>query len=249
MAAVNVDQQLAAGADAAAPMVELSNGCICCTLRGDLFTELANLARIPGIEHIVIESSGISEPRAIVDLYEERFPAGAAPAVAVVADEAGLVVSPGGFPEAGSEAGVGATTTAPPAPQDFHLDCLATVVDAEKFLECFASRMRVGENDAMRTVEGAVAEDQRLLAELLVEQVECATLVIINKADLVLHDDLLRLQELVASMNAHARIEVATFGVVPLELVLATGGYASLRSSLAATGAASSSAPVHAALL
>mgnify|MGYP004709790275 FL=1 len=43
-------------------LVSMANGCICCTLREDLIVELNNIVADGSIEHIVIESSGISEP-------------------------------------------------------------------------------------------------------------------------------------------------------------------------------------------
>ena len=64
MADVNVDANLLTDVvQAEEKMVALSNGCICCTLREDLFVEIAKLASKPdGLDHILIESSGISEP-------------------------------------------------------------------------------------------------------------------------------------------------------------------------------------------
>jgi hypothetical protein len=43
-------------------LVELSNGCICCTLRGDLLREVGRLAAAGAFDYCLIESTGVSEP-------------------------------------------------------------------------------------------------------------------------------------------------------------------------------------------
>ena len=50
-------------------LVELSNGCICCTLREDLLIEVQNLVNIGEIDYIVIESTGISEPIPVAQTF------------------------------------------------------------------------------------------------------------------------------------------------------------------------------------
>jgi G3E family GTPase len=63
--AINIDAELIAGA--ADGVVSLANGCICCTLEGDLLRTLANLLRRdPCPEFIVIETSGVADPTDIV---------------------------------------------------------------------------------------------------------------------------------------------------------------------------------------
>lgn len=73
MAEVNVDANLIADqatlVHAEEKMIALQNGCICCTLREDLFVELSKLAVKGGLDHILIESSGISEPLPVAETF------------------------------------------------------------------------------------------------------------------------------------------------------------------------------------
>ncbi len=74
MSEVNIDAQLVAGGDAALSrtdekLVEMTNGCICCTLREDLLLEVANMAREDRFDYLLIESTGISEPAPVADTF------------------------------------------------------------------------------------------------------------------------------------------------------------------------------------
>ncbi|QUG73585.1 GTP-binding protein (plasmid) [Erwinia sp. E602] len=74
MSEVNIDAALVrdGGADLSRTdekLVEMSNGCICCTLREDLLLEVSRLAREGRFDQLVIESTGISEPLPVAETF------------------------------------------------------------------------------------------------------------------------------------------------------------------------------------
>lgn len=188
LASVNVDASLVRGAAALSQseerLVELSNGCICCTLREDLLAEVRSLADEHRFDALVIESTGVAEPMPIAETF-------------AFADDDGATLA-----------------------DVARLDTMVTVVDALNFLRDYESSVALAERGLAST-----EEDDRTLVELLVEQVEFADVLIVNKADLVDADSLARLQGILAGLNPRARQIVSTFGAVPLAEVVGTGRF------------------------
>ncbi len=82
MSEVNIDEKLVAnGAKLSRTdekLVEMSNGCICCTLREDLMLEVEKLAKMRKFDYLLIESTGISEPIPVAQTFsfatgEEKY--------------------------------------------------------------------------------------------------------------------------------------------------------------------------------
>ncbi|MCW3480292.1 zinc metallochaperone GTPase ZigA [Neisseriaceae bacterium JH1-16] len=188
MSEVNIDAQLVKQGGgltrADARMVELSNGCICCTLREDLLVEVSRLAREQRFDYLVIESTGIAEPLPVAETFTFR-------------DEHGQSLS-----------------------DLARLDTMVTVVDALNFLADYASSTLLAERG-----ETAGDGDDRALVELLIEQVEFADVLVINKADLIDTEQLVQLQAILTGLNPRAEQLVSRFGQVPLGRVLDTGRF------------------------
>ncbi|WCE09270.1 zinc metallochaperone GTPase ZigA [Pseudomonas sp. JBR1] len=187
MSEVNIDATLVrdGGAELSRTeekLVEMSNGCICCTLREDLLLEVERLARDGRFDQLVIESTGISEPLPVAETF-------------TFAGEDGRCL--------GDVA---------------QLDTLVTVVDAFNFLRDYAS------SDSLESRgESLGEEDERTVVDLLIEQIEFCDVLVVNKLDLVEPAERDRLLAILRSLNPRARLELASFGAVPLERVLQTG--------------------------
>ncbi|MCC8393316.1 GTP-binding protein [Paraburkholderia sp. MMS20-SJTR3] len=100
------------------------------------------------------------------------------------------------------------------------LDTLVTVVDASSFLRDYGSADALAER-GLATDE----DDDRTLAELLIEQIECCDVLVVNKADLVDADDLARLQRILARVNPRAQQLVSRFGDAAPDQLLNTGRF------------------------
>lgn len=163
-------------------LVEMSNGCICCTLREDLLVEVSKLSKAGKFDYLVIESTGISEPLPVAETF-------------TFADEEGVSLS-----------------------DVAKLDTLVTVVDSVNFLRDYDEAKSLQE-----TGESLGEDDQRSVAELLVDQVEFADVILLSKTDLVSEQALERLTGIVKSLNTEARIVPIAHGKVDIEQVLNTG--------------------------
>ena len=163
-------------------LVEMSNGCICCTLREDLLVEVGKLAKEGHFDYLVIESTGISEPLPVAETF-------------TFADENGV--------------SLGDIAT---------LDTMVTVVDAVNFLNDYEQA-----NDLQDTGESLGEDDERSVADLLVDQVEFADVILISKTDLITNDELNRLTAILNTLNTHANIIPISNGHININEVLNTG--------------------------
>jgi len=171
VAAINIDASVVRVADdtrASRDIVELGHGCVCCSSKDDLAETIAELAAADrGYEHILVETTGVAEPRSIGHLFTQQNPFGRS---------------------------LGDCAT---------LSALVSVVDAADFLR------RWREDRARSEGREVLAGQQRPVFELMIEQTECADVLVLNKCDLVNAGERQELEALVRGLNARAEVVCA----------------------------------------
>lgn len=186
MSEINIDSRIVAQSGAnlsrtEEKLVEMTNGCICCTLRDDLLQEVARLAQEQRFDYLLIESTGISEPLPVAATF--AFVDASGQSLSAVAK----------------------------------LDTMVTVVDASSFLD------HVNSADGLRDRKIELnAEDERNLSDLLLDQIEFANVIVLNKIDRITPEDAARLDAVIEQLNPSAKIIRSNYGKVPLENVLNT---------------------------
>lgn len=163
-------------------LVEMSNGCICCTWRDDLLDEVRRLAGEGRFDYLLIESTGISEPLPVAATFDFR-------------DEHGESLS-----------------------DVSRLDTMVTVVDAVNLLEDYSSHDFLSDRG-----ETLGDEDDRTLVNLLVEQIEFADVVILNKVADAGPQRTDAARKIIRSLNADAKIIETDHSDVAAEEILNTG--------------------------
>ena len=196
MSEVNIDAELVrdGGANLSRTdekLVEMSNGCICCTLRDDLLMEVKRLAESGRYDYLLIEGTGIAEPLPIATTFDFR-------------DERGESLS-----------------------DLTRLDTMVTVVDAANLLKDYAS------HDFLRDRGEIAGEgDERALVDLLVEQIEFADVVILNKISTATAQERDAARKIIKALNPDARLIETDFCDVPLDEVLDTGLFSLERAEM-----------------
>ncbi len=189
MSEVNIDAALVekGGAELSRTeekLVEMSNGCICCTLREDLLEQVRELAKDGKFDYLLIESTGISEPLPVATTFDFR-------------DENGLSLS-----------------------DVAELDTMVTVVDAANLINNYSS------TDFLRDRGESLGEqDERTLVDLLVEQIEFANVILINKVDLISKEQLKTVTAIIRGLNTKAKIIETTLSKAELKEVMDTKLY------------------------
>ena len=189
MSDVNIDAALVekGGADLSRTeekLVEMSNGCICCTLREDLLEQVRQLSKEKRFDYLLIESTGISEPLPVATTFDFR-------------DENEQSLS-----------------------DVSRLDTMVTVVDAANLIKNYSS------TDFLKD-KGEVAgeADERTLVDLLVEQIEFANVILLNKVDLVSDKELKIIRAVIRGLNAKAKIIETNHSKVAMNEVMNTNLY------------------------
>ncbi|MCD7059701.1 zinc metallochaperone GTPase ZigA [Pelagibacterium xiamenense] len=189
MSEVNIDAELVreGGADLSRTdeqLVEMTNGCICCTLRDDLLTEVRRLSQEGRFDYLLIEGTGIAEPLPVAATFDFR-------------DENGESLS-----------------------DVSRLDTMVTVVDAVNLLKEYSSQ------DFLRD-RGEIAgdADDRTIVDLLVEQIEFADVVVLNKISDTSADQIKLARQIITALNPDAEVLETDFGRVDLDKVLDTGRF------------------------
>jgi G3E family GTPase len=163
-------------------LVEMSNGCICCTLRDDLLAEVSRLAQERRFDYLLIESTGISEPIPVAQTFTFE-------------DEKGVSLS-----------------------QVARLDTMVTVVDSASFLSDYNAAEALQDRG-----ESLGDEDERTVTDLLIDQIEFADVIVLNKVDLVAEAQVLQVEAVIKALNPRAQLIKAVRGKVSIDSVLNTG--------------------------
>ncbi|TVY67384.1 putative metal chaperone, partial [Lachnellula suecica] len=208
MSSLNIDASLIhqhTVSESKEKLIRLQNGCICCTLRGAV-----RLARTDAVQYVVIESTGISEPMQVAETFTTEF--------------SKKMIEQEGIVEKGEESAIlkeiadlgGLHKLA-------RLDTIVSVVDATA--EFLSDRY---------WSDKIIPEDKRTVTDLMVDQLELADVIIVNKTDSIDASTKERVLAFVKKLNPAAKVLEARYSRIDVKEIIDTGAFS---FETAATGA------------
>merc|ERR1712073_74058 len=199
MAELNIDKSLidqTSLIQSEEAMVGMQNGCICCTLQSDLVEQIIKLTQKKQFNYILIEASGVSEPHEIAPLFELQDH-----------DH-----------EHGEEDGEadheGHDHSKPQLGEVARLDTCVTMIDSADFYNNLGSMKTYDQCEMVGTI-----------TELMMDQVEFANVIILNKGDLVDEKQQADIYEKVSMLNEKAKIVKTVQSKVNVMEILNTRAY------------------------
>ncbi|VEU37380.1 unnamed protein product [Pseudo-nitzschia multistriata] len=193
MAELNIDGQTISRTKK--EVITLENGCICCTLRGDLIQEIQRIQNdtTNNFDYVVIESTGIAEPQQVAESF---------------------CVDPDTMALAGNDETMLWNSA--------RLDTCVTVVDAANFADYLSSLKRFQDVFHDGLDDSEEGEGEKSISELMVEQVEFSNAIILNKIDLVSEEKIEVTKRLIRTLNPKAKVLTASYGKIDLKEILNT---------------------------
>lgn len=206
MSSLNIDAQTVANhklTQADEKLVQMQNGCICCTLREDLLEEVANIAAAGDLDYLLIESTGISEPMQVAETFTFEF----AEHVAGGSENTPTgrmaeILKSGGLPKIA------------------RLDTCVTVVDAVNVLNDFQTTDFITDRPKEAGNGEVDPQDERNVTDLLVDQLEFADVILVNKTDIADKQTVGKVLRLIETLNPRAKVIPTVRCRVNLEEIL-----------------------------
>lgn len=205
MGAINIDASLIKRSQVVQQeekLLEMQNGCICCTLRVDLLEQIAQLAESGSVNYVIIESSGISEPMQVAETFSQEFTSAVADEIEEtegMSENVKKILMQGGLTKIS------------------RLDTCVTVVDAFNFFANFNTADYL--SDRYKDVQ---EEDERNITDLMIDQIEFSNVIVVNKCDMVDKTTCTRINSIIQKLNPTAKVIMTTRSKIETRQILNT---------------------------
>ncbi|KAL5341986.1 CobW/HypB/UreG, nucleotide-binding domain-containing protein [Aspergillus crustosus] len=213
-------------------LIQLQNGCICCTLRGDLLAELARLTKQKEVDYVVIESTGISEPMQVAETFTAEF---SAAMLEAEGEGENMDIGSDGI---GGGSGSGLDEDSRQVLEEIaamgglhtiaKLDTTVTVIDTFNLLSNFSTAEFLSDRYG---ADAIIPEDERTISDLMVDQIEFADVLIMNKIDSVDNQTRSKIRRLVGLLNPDAKLIETSYSRVDVEEIIGTGRFDFLKAA------------------